>query len=73
VHKENVDPVTKVSFVLKPVERDCRNWLVVVLSIKVVECRNETSKGVNFAFGPRRLRYMLAELFRNSCQGIVNK
>jgi len=71
--QENVDPVREVQFVAKQVERDCRNCFGMAPRIEIVECRNEKSKGAKFTYVPHHLRYMLAELLKNSCRATVNK
>lgn len=72
--QKNVDPVKEATFVAKQVERDCRNVYGAAPPIHIVGCsRGKGKVETEFTYVPHHLRYMLAELLKNSCRATIKR
>ncbi|EED95114.1 pyruvate dehydrogenase kinase, partial [Thalassiosira pseudonana CCMP1335] len=62
----NCDPVKEVKRTVARVTRLCRESYGIAPEIEVVDCTPDKDAGLNFTYVPHHLRYMLAELLKNS-------
>ncbi|KAL9191469.1 hypothetical protein ACHAXT_001175 [Thalassiosira profunda] len=67
--QKDCDPVKEVRRTVKRVERLCRESYGIAPEIRVVESKRDAD--VPFTYVPHHLRYMLAELLKNSCRATV--
>lgn len=69
--QKNCDPVKEVKRTVARVTRLCRESYGIAPEIEVVDCTPDKDAGLNFTYVPHHLRYMLAELLKNSCRATV--
>jgi len=70
--KKNCNPVEEVNRVVKQVTRQCKNSYGISPEVKVVDCTTG-AEGRDFTYVPHHLRYMVAELLKNSCRATVRR
>lgn len=71
--QKNCDPVKEVKRTVARVTRLCRESYGIAPEIEVVDCTPDTDAELLFTYVPHHLRYMLAELLKNSCRATVRK
>lgn len=71
--QKNCDPVKEVKRTVARVTKLCRESYGIAPEIGVVDCTPEKDAGILFTYVPHHLRYMLAELLKNSCRATVKK
>ncbi|KAL7530061.1 hypothetical protein ACHAXR_003286 [Thalassiosira sp. AJA248-18] len=70
--QKNCDPVKEVKRTAARVIRLCRESYGIAPEIDIVECvPDEDAVALPFTYVPHHLRYMLAELLKNSCRATV--
>ncbi|KAL7499961.1 hypothetical protein ACHAWT_010902 [Skeletonema menzelii] len=69
--QKNCDPVLEVRRTAARVTMLCRESYGVAPEIEVVDCTLNADADVPFTYVPHHLRYMLAELLKNSCRATV--
>lgn len=69
--QRDCDPVKEVRRTVARVTQLCRESYGIAPDIKVVVGTGEKGEGVSFTYVPHHLRYMLAELLKNSCRASV--
>ena len=67
--QKNCDPMKEVRRTVARVQKLCRESYGLVPEIDVVDCTPDAE--VQFTYVPHHLRYMLAELLKNSCRATV--
>ena len=70
--QQNCDPIKEVKRTVARVTKLCRESYGIVPDIQIVNCTVENSD-VPFTYVPHHLRYMLAELLKNSCRATVKR
>ncbi|KAL7450604.1 hypothetical protein ACHAWC_005513 [Mediolabrus comicus] len=68
--QKDCDPVKEVKRTAARVTKLCRESYGIAPEIEVVDC-TDTDVNVPFTYVPHHLRYMLAELLKNSCRATV--
>ena len=71
--QKNCDPVKEVKRTVVRVAKLCRESYGIAPEIEVVDCTPDKDAGIWFTYVPHHLRYMLAELLKNSCRATVRK
>ena len=71
--QRNCDPVLEVRRTAARVTLLCRESYGVAPEIEVVDCTRKADADVPFTYVPHHLRYMLAELLKNSCRATVKR
>ena len=71
--QKNCDPVKEVKRTVARVTKLCRESYGIAPEIEVVDCTPDKDAGILFTYVPHHLRYMLAELLKNSCRATVRK
>ena len=72
--QKNCDPVKEVKRTVARVTRLCRESYGIAPEVEIVESTEDTGDAeVSFTYVPHHLRYMLAELLKNSCRATVKK
>lgn len=69
----NCDPIREVKRTVARVTKLCRESYGVAPEIQVVNCAVDKGADTPFTYVPHHLRYMLAELLKNSCRATVKK
>ena len=69
--QKNCDPVKEVRRTVARVVKLCRESYGLVPEIEIVDCT--AGCDLPFTYVPHHLRYMLAELLKNSCRATVRK
>ena len=67
--QKNCDPMKEVRRTVARVQKLCLESYGIVPEIEVVDCTPDAE--VQFTYVPHHLRYMLAELLKNSCRATV--
>ena len=70
--QKDCDPVKEVKRTAARVTKLCRESYGIAPEIEVVDC-TDTDVNVPFTYVPHHLRYMLAELLKNSCRATVRR
>ena len=70
--QNNCDPVKEIQLVVKQVTRLCMTSFGMAPPIELVDCCTSSSKHHHFCYLPHHLRYMVAELLKNSCKATIN-
>ena len=71
--QKNCDPVKEVRRTVARVVKLCRESYGLVPEIEIVDCTPDKDAVLPFTYVPHHLRYMLAELLKNSCRATVRK
>ncbi len=71
--QKNCDPVKEVKRTVARVTKLCRESYGIAPEIEVVDCTPDKDADIVFTYVPHHLRYMLAELLKNSCRATVRK
>ncbi|KAL7533661.1 hypothetical protein ACHAWF_004578 [Thalassiosira exigua] len=71
--QKDCDPVREVKRTVARVTRLCRESYGIAPEIKIVDCTPDGDATVPFTYVPHHLRYMLAELLKNSCRATVRR
>jgi len=71
--QKNCDPVKEVKRTVARVTKLCRESYGIAPEIEVVDCTPNKDANICFTYVPHHLRYMLAELLKNSCRATVRK
>ena len=71
--QKNCDPVKEVRRTAARVTKLCRESYGIAPEIEVVDCTQDADAAVQFTYVPHHLRYMLAELLKNSCRATVRR
>ena len=71
--QRNCDPVKEVRRTAARVTRLCRESYGIAPEIEVVDCTPPKDAALPFTYVPHHLRYMLAELLKNSCRATVRR
>mmetsp|Transcript_2800 Transcript_2800/g.4132 ORF Transcript_2800/g.4132 Transcript_2800/m.4132 type:complete len:608 (+) Transcript_2800:52-1875(+) len=69
--QQNCDPVLEVRRTAARVTKLCRESYGIAPEIEVVDCTLNADADAPFTYVPHHLRYMLAELLKNSCRATV--
>jgi len=69
--QKNCDPIKEVRRTVARVQKLCRESYGIVPEIEVVDCTPDKDAALSFTYVPHHLRYMLAELLKNSCRAEV--
>jgi len=69
--QKNCDPVKEVRRTVARVTKLCRESYGIAPEIEIVDCTPDTDAALPFTYVPHHLRYMLAELVKNSCRASV--
>jgi pyruvate dehydrogenase kinase 2/3/4 len=69
--QKNCDPIREVRRTVARVQKLCRESYGIVPEIEVVDCISDKDAALSFTYVPHHLRYMLAELLKNSCRAEV--
>ena len=69
----NCDPIMEVKRTVARVTKLCRESYGIAPEIKIVNCTVDNDADVPFTYVPHHLRYMLAELLKNSCRATVKR
>ena len=71
--QRNCDPIREVRRTAARVGHLCRESYGVAPEIEIVDCTSDRDAKAPFTYVPHHLRYMLAELLKNSCRATVKK
>lgn len=71
--QKNCDPVLEVRRTAARVTKLCRESYGIAPEIEVVDCTSSADADTPFTYVPHHLRYMLAELLKNSCRATVKR
>jgi pyruvate dehydrogenase kinase 2/3/4 len=71
--QRDCDPVKEVRRTVARVAQLCRESYGISPEIEIVVATPERGEGVSFTYVPHHLRYMLAELLKNSCRATVRR
>ncbi len=71
--QRDCDPVKEVRRTVARVTQLCRESYGISPEIEIVVATPERGEGVSFTYVPHHLRYMLAELLKNSCRATVRR
>lgn len=71
--QKNCDPVREVRRTAARVTKLCRESYGIAPEIEVVDCTRNADADAPFTYVPHHLRYMLAELLKNSCRATVKR
>ena len=71
--QRDCDPVKEVRRTVARVTQLCRESYGIAPNIEIVVGTGERGEGVSFTYVPHHLRYMLAELLKNSCRASVRR
>ena len=71
--QRNCDPLKEVRRTAARVTRLCRESYGISPEIEIVDCTPDKDAAVPFTYVPHHLRYMLAELLKNSCRATVRR
>ncbi|KAL7466436.1 hypothetical protein ACHAXS_006730, partial [Conticribra weissflogii] len=71
--QRNCDPLKEVHRTAARVTRLCRESYGIAPEIEIVDCTPDKDAALPFTYVPHHLRYMLAELLKNSCRATVRK
>jgi len=71
--QKNCDPMLEVEKVVASVRLQCEECFGVAPEIELIDCTREKNKDNTFTYVPHHLRYMLAELLKNSCRATVRR
>ena len=71
--QKSCDPVKEVRRTVARVVKLCRESYGLVPEIEIVDCTPDKDAVLPFTYVPHHLRYMLAELLKNSCRATVRK
>ena len=71
--QKNCDPVREVRRTVARVTKLCRESYGIAPEIEIVDCTPDRDAELPFTYVPHHLRYMLAELLKNSCRATVRK
>ncbi len=71
--QKNCDPVLEVRRTAARVTKLCRESYGIAPEIEVVDCTRSADADTPFTYVPHHLRYMLAELLKNSCRATVKR
>ena len=71
--QKNCDPVKEVRRTVARVTRLCRESYGISPEIEIVVATPDKGGVVSFTYVPHHLRYMLAELLKNSCRATVRR
>jgi len=69
--QKNCDPVKEVRRTVARVTKLCRESYGIAPEIEIVDCTPDKDVELPFTYVPHHLRYMLAELLKNSCRATV--
>eukprot|EP00580_Thalassiosira_gravida_P009620 CAMPEP_0201633560 /NCGR_PEP_ID=MMETSP0493-20130528/6828_1 /ASSEMBLY_ACC=CAM_ASM_000838 /TAXON_ID=420259 /ORGANISM="Thalassiosira gravida, Strain GMp14c1" /LENGTH=581 /DNA_ID=CAMNT_0048105291 /DNA_START=304 /DNA_END=2049 /DNA_ORIENTATION=- len=69
--QQNCDPVKEVTRTASRVMKLCRESYGIAPEIEIVDCTPDKDAALHFTYVPHHLRYMLAELLKNSCRATV--
>lgn len=69
--QKNCNPVKEVKRTVARVTKLCRESYGISPEIEVVDCTPDKDADIVFTYVPHHLRYMLAELLKNSCRATV--
>ena len=69
----NCDPIMEVKRTVARVTKLCRESYGIAPEIMIVNCTVDYDADVSFTYVPHHLRYMLAELLKNSCRATVKR
>ncbi|KAL3776899.1 hypothetical protein ACHAW5_011021 [Stephanodiscus triporus] len=69
--QKDCDPVKEVRRTVARVTQLCRESYGISPEIEIVVATPDKGEGVSFTYVPHHLRYMLAELLKNSCRATV--
>jgi len=69
--QRNCDPLKEVRRTAARVTRLCRESYGISPEIEIVDCTPDKDAALPFTYVPHHLRYMLAELLKNSCRATV--
>eukprot|EP00585_Thalassiosira_rotula_P010848 CAMPEP_0196137850 /NCGR_PEP_ID=MMETSP0910-20130528/5699_1 /TAXON_ID=49265 /ORGANISM="Thalassiosira rotula, Strain GSO102" /LENGTH=584 /DNA_ID=CAMNT_0041398367 /DNA_START=285 /DNA_END=2039 /DNA_ORIENTATION=- len=69
--QQNCDPVKEVRRTAARVMKLCRESYGIAPEIEIVDCTPDKDASLQFTYVPHHLRYMLAELLKNSCRATV--
>jgi len=69
--QKNCDPVKEVRRTVARVTKLCRESYGIAPEIELVDCTTDKNASLSFTYVPHHLRYMLAELLKNSCRATV--
>eukprot|EP00578_Thalassiosira_sp_NH16_P015716 CAMPEP_0181106882 /NCGR_PEP_ID=MMETSP1071-20121207/16766_1 /TAXON_ID=35127 /ORGANISM="Thalassiosira sp., Strain NH16" /LENGTH=646 /DNA_ID=CAMNT_0023190313 /DNA_START=82 /DNA_END=2022 /DNA_ORIENTATION=- len=69
--QKNCDPVREVRRTVARVTKLCRESYGIAPEIEIVDCTPDRDAELPFTYVPHHLRYMLAELLKNSCRATV--
>ena len=71
--QNNCDPIKEVRRTVARVTKLCRESYGIAPEIQIVDCTSEDGAKMSFTYVPHHLRYMLAELLKNSCRATVRR
>lgn len=71
--QQNCDPIKEVKRTVARVTKLCRESYGVAPEIEIVNCTVDNGADIPFTYVPHHLRYMLAELLKNSCRATVKR
>jgi pyruvate dehydrogenase kinase 2/3/4 len=71
--QKDCDPVKEVKRTAARVAKLCRESYGIAPEIEVVDCTRKVDVNVPFTYVPHHLRYMVAELLKNSCRATVRR
>ncbi|KAL7476222.1 hypothetical protein ACHAW6_002098 [Cyclotella cf. meneghiniana] len=69
--QQNCDPIKEVKRTVARVTKLCRESYGIAPEINIVDCATDNNAKMSFTYVPHHLRYMLAELLKNSCRATV--
>ena len=69
----NCDPIKEVQRTIARVTKLCRESYGIAPEIQIVNCTLDNGREVPFTYVPHHLRYMVAELLKNSCRATVKR
>lgn len=71
--QQNCDPIKEVKRTVARVTKLCRESYGIAPEINIVDCATDNDAKMSFTYVPHHLRYMLAELLKNSCRATVRR
>lgn len=71
--QQNCDPIKEVKRTVARVTKLCRESYGISPEIQIVNCTVGNGADAPFTYVPHHLRYMLAELLKNSCRATVKR
>lgn len=71
--QQNCDPIKEVKRTVARVTKLCRESYGIAPEIQILNCNVDNGADAPFTYVPHHLRYMLAELLKNSCRATVKR